>query len=110
MEWILGTVHGQLILLRNSPSIHLLCLLPPLPPRVPFPQAAVDSKPDSSEPYVVYVRSGRYKEQVTVPTRGLVLVGDGADRTTITEDFSVISDNITTFLTATFGAYEMDVA
>jgi pectinesterase len=66
-------------------------------------QAAVTAAPDNSKSrYVIYVKKGVYKEQVTVvkSKKNLMIVGDGMDATTITGSLNVV-DGSTTFNSAT---------
>lgn len=73
-------------------------------------QAAVDASPqNNSKRYVIYIKSGVYKEQVTVPKTApnLTFVGDGINRTVITGSRSVgLTPGMTTFKSATLSKYE----
>ncbi|KAM0843838.1 hypothetical protein ACQ4PT_057441 [Festuca glaucescens] len=69
---------------------------------------AVTWAPDGGgELFVVHVKEGVYKETVSVPWEkaNLVLVGDGMGKTVITGDLSADTPGISTFRTATVGAY-----
>jgi pectinesterase len=74
-------------------------------------QAAVDNAPHKSySRYVIYVKAGVYVEQVNVPSDcwNLMLVGDGASTTIITNDKSVgLTKNMTTFRSGTLSEFEM---
>ncbi|CAN6470364.1 unnamed protein product [Victoria cruziana] len=65
--------------------------------------AAVNGAPSgSSTRYVIYVKKGTYKEQVSIPKtkKNIMLVGDGMDATIITGSLNVV-DGSTTFNSAT---------
>lgn len=71
-------------------------------------QKAVDEAPNNSEQrYVIYIKEGVYEEIVRVPPSktNLMFVGDGMDKTVITESLSVPSlpGPITTYGCATVG-------
>lgn len=68
-------------------------------------QEAVDAAPEKSQSrYVIYVKKGIYKENVSVGKRkiNLMIVGDGADATVISGSLNVV-DGSTTFNSATLG-------
>ncbi|CAN6251252.1 unnamed protein product [Urochloa humidicola] len=68
---------------------------------------AVRAAPECSERRtVIYVKAGRYEENVKVGMRktNLVFVGDGKGVTVVTGNRSVADGNYTTFRTATFAA------
>ncbi|CAN6272351.1 unnamed protein product [Urochloa humidicola] len=68
---------------------------------------AVRAAPECSERRtVIYVKAGRYEENVKVGMRktNLVFVGDGKGITVVTGNRSVAHGNYTTFRTATFAA------
>ena len=70
---------------------------------------AVAAAPDYGEgPFVVRVKEGVYRETVSVPWEktNVVLVGDGMGRTVITGDLNADTPGVSTFNTATVGAYE----
>ncbi|CAN6470365.1 unnamed protein product [Victoria cruziana] len=67
---------------------------------------AVNAAPSkSSTRYVIYVKKGTYKEQVSIPKtkKNIMLVGDGMDSTIITGSLNVV-DGSTTFNSATVAA------
>ncbi|XP_057815326.2 pectinesterase [Cryptomeria japonica] len=69
-------------------------------------QKAVDSAPDDSEQrFVIYIKGGVYEETVKIPPKkvNVMFVGDGIDKTVITESKSVPSlpAPITTYGSAT---------
>eukprot|EP00249_Psilotum_nudum_P011537 c23229_g1_i1 orf=274-2049(-) len=67
-------------------------------------QAAVDAAPSkSSKRYVIYIKSGIYKEQVIIPksATNLMFIGDGIGATIITGDKNVQQSGVTTFNSAT---------
>ncbi|CAI9087782.1 OLC1v1021951C1 [Oldenlandia corymbosa var. corymbosa] len=69
-------------------------------------QAAVDAAPNNSPSrYVIYIKKGTYKEQVSIGKnkKNLMLVGDGQDATIITGSLNVV-DGSTTFNSATVAA------
>jgi pectin methylesterase-like acyl-CoA thioesterase len=69
---------------------------------------AVAAAPDGGEArFVVHVKEGVYKETVSVvwEKANLVLVGDGMGKTVITGDLNADTPGISTFNTATVGAY-----
>ncbi|KAJ3671477.1 hypothetical protein LUZ60_007556 [Juncus effusus] len=64
---------------------------------------AVDSSPDNGKSrYVIYVKKGVYKENVSIGKKklNLMIVGDGMDATVITGSLNVV-DGATTFNSAT---------
>jgi pectinesterase len=69
---------------------------------------AIASAPNNTKPqdgyFLIYVREGYYEEYVIVPKekKGILLVGDGINKTIITGNHSVI-DGWTTFNSSTFG-------
>ncbi|XP_031485741.1 pectinesterase-like [Nymphaea colorata] len=68
--------------------------------------AAVNAAPSgSSARYVIYVKKGTYKEQVSIPKtkKNIMLVGDGMGSTIITGSLNVV-DGSTTFNSATVAA------
>jgi len=68
-------------------------------------QEAVNSVPDKSKSrYVIYVKSGIYKENVEVgkKKKNVMIVGDGMDSTILTGNLNVV-DGSTTFRSATLG-------
>jgi hypothetical protein len=69
---------------------------------------AVAAAPDYGEGwFVVRVKEGVYKETVVVPWEktNVVLVGDGMGKTVITGDLNADTPGVSTFNTATVGAY-----
>ncbi|CAL9157816.1 unnamed protein product [Musa hybrid cultivar] len=69
-------------------------------------QAAVDSVPNGNKNrYVIYVKKGVYKENVSLgkKTTNVMIVGDGMDATVITGSLNVV-DGSTTFNSATLAA------
>jgi len=68
-------------------------------------QESVNSVPDKSKSrYVIYVKSGIYKENVEVgkKKKNVMIVGDGMDSTILTGNLNVV-DGSTTFRSATLG-------
>jgi pectinesterase len=69
---------------------------------------AIAAAPNNTKPqdgyFLIYVREGYYEEYVIVPKekKGILLVGDGINKTIITGNHSVI-DGWTTFNSSTFG-------
>lgn len=58
----------------------------------------------SSKVYVIYIKEGKYEEQVIIPSSltNIMFIGDGQDKTIITGSLSVaLTPNMTTFLSAT---------
>lgn len=74
-------------------------------------QAAVDNAPHhSTRRYVIYITPGTYNEQVNVPSScwNLMLIGDSASSTVITNDKSVgLTRNMTTFRSGTLSEFEV---
>jgi len=69
-------------------------------------QEAVDSSPDNGKSrYVIYVKKGVYKENVSIGKKkiNLMMIGDGMDATVITGSLNVV-DGATTFNSATLAA------
>ncbi|KAJ8514101.1 hypothetical protein OPV22_004535 [Ensete ventricosum] len=69
-------------------------------------QAAVDSVPNGNKNrYVIYVKKGVYKENVSLGNKktSVMIVGDGMDATVITGSLNVV-DGSTTFNSATLAA------
>nr|XP_018912632.1 PREDICTED: pectinesterase-like [Bemisia tabaci] len=67
-------------------------------------QAAINSAPDKSKKrFTIYIKAGKYKEQVKVSKKkmNLMLIGDGVGKTIITGSKNVV-DGSTTFRSATF--------
>ncbi|CAI7840986.1 unnamed protein product [Closterium sp. NIES-54] len=63
-------------------------------------QQALDAAPpmqaaETPRPYVIFIQAGRYREQVRVGREGVVLLGEGADRTIITGNASVAGGSST---------------
>jgi len=70
---------------------------------------AVAAAPDYGDgAFVVHVKEGVYKETVSVPWEktNVVLVGDGIGKTVITGNLNADTSGVSTFNTATVGAYE----
>ena len=63
---------------------------------------AASAQISGSGRFVIYVKSGVYKENVEITMKNLMLVGDGIDATVVTGSKNS-QDGITTFKTATFG-------
>eukprot|EP00252_Welwitschia_mirabilis_P010387 TRINITY_DN2362_c0_g1_i2.p1 TRINITY_DN2362_c0_g1~~TRINITY_DN2362_c0_g1_i2.p1 ORF type:complete len:584 (+),score=-63.01 TRINITY_DN2362_c0_g1_i2:629-2380(+) len=67
---------------------------------------AVKSAPSKSDSrYIIYVKAGIYRENVTISRTktNIMLIGDGKDKTVVTSGRSVL-DGFTTYRSATFGA------
>lgn len=67
--------------------------------------AAVATVPlKSNKPFVIYIKQGVYKEQVTIDKKmwNVVMIGDGPDKTKITGNLNFV-DGTPTFKTATVG-------
>ncbi|KAL1807677.1 hypothetical protein ACET3Z_024667 [Daucus carota] len=62
---------------------------------------AASAQRSGSGRFVIYVKSGVYKENVEITMKNLMLVGDGIDATVVTGSKNS-QDGITTFKTATF--------
>ncbi|GJP29974.1 hypothetical protein CLOM_g21718 [Closterium sp. NIES-68] len=61
-------------------------------------QQALDvalSVQETARPFIVFIRAGRYEEKVRVGREGVVLVGEGSDRTIITGNDSVTGGSST---------------
>lgn len=70
---------------------------------------AVNNAPKkSTKVYVIYIKAGTYKEQVTIPSSltNIMFIGDGQGKTIITGSKSVaLTPNMTTFLSGTLSKY-----
>ncbi|CAN1219725.1 Probable pectinesterase/pectinesterase inhibitor 41 [Linum perenne] len=64
---------------------------------------AIDSAPNSTSYYVIYVTEGYYEEYISIHKKkhNLMIIGDGIGKTTITGNRSVV-DGWTTFNSSTF--------
>lgn len=75
-------------------------------------QAAVNAAPQTGSAtanrYVIYIKTGVYDEQVTIPQKAtnIMFTGDGAGKTVITGHLSVDgTPGTTTFMSATLSKY-----
>ncbi|CAI5513764.1 unnamed protein product [Closterium sp. Naga37s-1] len=100
---------SQPLLPFPPPPVRLLHLsASPCPPRFPSPslqQGALGAAPKEGR-FVIFIRAGTYHESIIFRNKGLIMVGEGSDRTIITGDKSAGSGS-TTYRSATIGAHSV---